>query len=275
MKLPRTLLTSCVGLFVIGVLLSPATAQSPQDRSSSLTPLQLEIEKQRVRLSSPEVEDRRDAISRLASMRHPAASRAAQAGLKDQLPIIRATSVTAILWMPAEESAANLLPLLSDKDEFVRRETAYALGTTRSITAVTSLVELLQNDKVDEVRGAAAVSLGKISSDRAVGPLINVLTGQTEQTKKKKAKREQNPFVLRSAARALGQIRSRAALPVLLTTLQDEKLEDDLRREAAIALGTIGDHSAIPALQNVTSARDPHLAVAADTAIKSIMMGSK
>ena len=208
-------------------------------------------------------------------MHHPDASRAALAGLKDQLPVVRATSVNAILSLPAEESAAHLLPLLTDKDPFVRRETAYALGTTRSSTAVPPLTELLQNDKVDEVRGAAAVALGRIGIEGAMTPLINVLTGQTEQTKNKKAKREQNPFVLRSAARALGQIRSRAALPILLVTLQDEKLEDDLRREAAIALGVIGDQSALAALRNVSSAKDPHLAIAADRAIKSIMMGSQ
>jgi HEAT repeat protein len=272
-KLPRTAFLKCAGLFVIGVLLMPVVAQSFQDRSGSLTPLQLEIEKQRLRFSSGEVEERREAISRLGSMQHPAASRAALAGLRDPLPIVRATSVTAILSLPTEESAANLLPLLKDKDELVRREAAYALGTTRSTPAVPSLIELLRNDKIDEVRGAAAVALGKISSDGAVSSLLNVLTGQTEKNQKQKAKREQNPFVLRSAARALGQIGNRASVPVLLATLQDEQLEDDLRREAAIALGEIGDQAALPALRQATSARDPHLAEAADVAIKSIMRG--
>jgi HEAT repeat protein len=264
------------GLFAVCVLSIAAFARA-QERSSSLTPLQLEIDKQRVRLSSPEEEDRRDAISRLASMHHHDASRAALAGLKDALPIVRATSVTAILSLPAAERTANLLPLLSDKDEFVRREAAYALGSTRSTSAVPLLIGLLRSDKIDEVRGAAAVALGEISNEEAVGGLVEVLTGPTspDVKKNKKAKREQNPFVLRSAARALGRIRSRAALPVLLATVQDEKLEDDLRREAAIALGELGDHAALPALRNVTSARDPHLAEAANTAIKSILHGPK
>jgi HEAT repeat protein len=273
-KVFGTSLLKCVGLLVIGVLLMPAIVCSFQDRSGSLTPLQLEIEKQRQRLSSAELEERRDAIIRLGSMQHAAASRAALAGLKDQLAIVRATSVTAILSLPAEESAANLLPLLTDKDEFVRREATYALGTTRSATVVPSLIELLRNDKIDEVRGAAAVALGRIANESALSSLQNVLTGQTEQTKTKKTKRELNPFVLRSAARALGQIGSRASVQVLLATLQDEKLEDDLRREAAIALGVIGDQAALPALRTATSARDPHLAVAADTAIKSILSGT-
>lgn len=264
------------GLFAICVLSLSVVAHA-QERSSSLTPLQLEIEKQRVRLTSTEVEDRRDAISKLASMHHPDASRAALAGLNDPLPMVRATSVTAILSLPAVESAGHLLPLLGDKDEFVRRETAYALGTTRSPTAVSLLIELLRRDKVDEVRGAAAVALGQISDEGSVSVLIEVLSGPTssDAKKNKKAKREQNPFVLRSAVHALGRVRSRSALPVLLATIQDEKLEDDLRREAATALGAIGDQAALPALRNATSARDPHLAEAADSAIKAILRGTR
>jgi HEAT repeat protein len=271
-KMLQTPFLKCVGLFIVCVLSNQVLGQ---ERSSSLTPLQLEIEKQRVRLSSTEVEDRRDAIGNLASMQHPDASRAALAGLKDPLPIVRATSVTAILSLPPAESAVHLLPLLGDKDEFVRRETAYALGTTRSATAIPMLIDLLRRDKVDEVRGAAAVALGQISNEGSVGALIEVLTGSAspDAKKNKKTKREQNPFVLRSAARALGGIRSRAALPILLATIQDETLEDDLRREAAIALGSIGDQSALPALRNAASARDPHLAEAAGMAIKSILRG--
>jgi HEAT repeat protein len=52
--------------------------------------------------------------------------------------------------------------------------------------------------------------------------------------------------------------------------LQDEKAEDDVRREAAVALGAIGDAAAIPALREVLTARDPYLAGAAHEAIKKI-----
>ena len=264
-----------LALILACVLITPVLAFPFQDRSGSLTPLQLEIEKQRLRLGSAEVEDRRDAISRLGSMKHPAASRVAVAGLTDSLPIVRATSVTAVLSLAPEESAAHLLPLLNDKDVLVRREAAYGLGITRSATAIPMLLDLLRYDKVDEVRGAAAVALGKIGNDNAVVSLVDVLTGQTEQDKKRKAKPEQNPFVLRSAARALGQIGSRASVPALITTLQNEQSDDDLRREAATALGAIADPSALPALRNVTAARDPHLAMAADAAIKSILKASR
>jgi HEAT repeat protein len=260
---------------LIVVSLNPVAASLSQDRSGSLTPLQFAIEQQRARLSSGDVEERRDAVSRLGAMRHPAASRAVLPGLQDAESIVRATSIAAVSFLPSEESAASLLPLLNDKDVLVRREAAYALGKTKSHTAVPLLIDLLRFDQEDEVRGAAAVALGAIGNEAAVIPLLGVLTGQVAQIKKQKAKPEQNPFVLRSAARALGQIGTRASVPVLITALANEQSEDDVRREAAIALGRIGDQTALPALRNAMTARDPHLASAADVAIKSILRASR
>ena len=65
-----------------------------------------------------------------------------------------------------------LLPLLNDKDEFVRREVAYALGHTRSRSATSALSDRLLNDKEDGVRGAAAVALGQIADEAAVIALV-------------------------------------------------------------------------------------------------------
>jgi HEAT repeat protein len=249
----------------------------PQDRGT-LTPIQLEIEKQRMRLSSAEGEERRDAVTRLGSMRHPEASRAALFGLKDRMAIVRATSATAVLSLPVEESAASLTPLLTDKDEFVRREVAYALGQTRSHAAVPGLVERLLTDKSDEVRGAAAVALGQVSSVGTVSSLASVLnpqSGVAASKKNKNPKREQNPFVLRSAARSLGQIGDRAGVPALIVVLGDEKAESDVRRESAFALGEIGDPAALPILRAALTASDPHLVETASDAIRKIQRSSQ
>ena len=155
-------------LFLLMAALVIAAAPSlSQDRSESLTPLQSAIEQQRMRLSSADIEERRDAVIRLGAMRHPAASRAVLSGLQDAEPIVRATSIAAVLSLPPEESAPSLLPLLNDKDVLVRREAAYALGKTKSHTAVPLLIDLLRFDKVDEVRGAAAVALGSIGCNSA------------------------------------------------------------------------------------------------------------
>lgn len=251
------------------VFAAPHTKQTPQQQ---LTPLQLEIEKQLLRLRSAETEDRREAVTRLGSMHHPAASRAALAALTDPSPIVRATAAVAVLSLPPEESAASLIPLLADKEEFVRQQVAYALGRTHSRAAVPALIELLA-DKKDSVRGSAAVALGQIADAAAVpylAALLNPQSGLMPGKKSKKIKREQNPFVLRAAAKSLGQIGDRAGLPALIVLLQDEKAEDDVRREAAIALGVIGDSSAIPVLRGVLTARDPYLSQAAHEAILKI-----
>jgi HEAT repeat protein len=247
-------------------------ASQGQISERHLTPHQLEIEKQRLRLGSADTEDRREALTRLRSMRHPAASRVAVSALSDPSPIVRATAAAAILSLPAEESAASLLPLLADKDEFVRQEVAYALGQTRSRAAVAGLIDRLA-DKKDSVRGSAAVALGQIADAAAVPSLAAVLNPQSgllPARKNQKSKREQNPFVLRAAARSLGHIGDRAGLPALIVTLQDEKAEDDVRREAAFALGAIGDTSAIPALRSVLMARDSYLSQAAHEALRRI-----
>ena len=231
-------------------------AQSSRD----LTPLQLEIEKQQQRLNSTDEEERRDALMRLGAMHRAVASRLALPLLADPSPAVRVAATRAILSLDSEESAAALLPLLNDKDEFVRREAAYALGLTRSRTASTSLTDHLLNDKEAGVRGAAAIALGRIGDENSVLALAGVLAPQLSAPAKSKRKAETNDFVLRAAAVALGQIKSRAGTPALIAALNNEKFSQDVRREAARSLGLIGDPAAIPALKSVSTSEDPFLA---------------
>jgi HEAT repeat protein len=233
---------------------------SAQDR-------QLEIERQRQRLSSADPEERRDALMRLGTMRLEAASRAAVPSLQDPSPIVRVTATKAILAIGGDESANALIPLLSDKDEFVRRETAYALGLTKSRNATAGLSERLLNDKEAGVRGAAAVALGQIADEAAVVALVGTLAPELAAPLKSKRKREQNVFVLRAAASALGQIASRAGTAALISALSNENFPTDVRREAARSLGLIGDPAAEPALRVATTSPDPYLSEIAHKAI--------
>ncbi|HEY0367707.1 MAG TPA: HEAT repeat domain-containing protein [Pyrinomonadaceae bacterium] len=239
----------------------------------NLTPSQAEIEKQRQGLNSSDMEQRRDAVMRLGSMRLPAASRAALPALKDPLPIVRATAAKAILSVGAEESVSSLLPLLNDQDEFVRREAAYALGLTRSPAATAALSDRLLNDKEDGVQAAAAVALGQIADEAAVVALVGTLAPQLSAAANKKRKPEDNVFVLRAAATALGHIRSRSGTAALISVLMNEKLPSDVRRESAKSLGLIGDQTAVPALRAASTAEDPYLAQIASEALKKISRG--
>ena len=235
--------------------------------SRNLTPVQLEIEKQQQRLSSADQEERRDAVMRLGTMRLEAASRAVLPALQDVSPIIRATATKAILSIGGDESASALIPLLNDKDEFVRRETASALGLSRSRNATAALSERLLNDKEDGVRGAAAVALGHIADEAAVVALVGTLAPELSAPAKSKRKREQNVFVLRAAATSLGQIGSRSGTAALISVLSNEKFPEDVRREAAKSLGLIGDPSAEPALRVAATSSDPYLSEIAHKAI--------
>ena len=236
----------------------------------SLTPVQSAIETQRERLASTDQEERRDAVMRLGNLHVAEASRAAAAALSDPSPVVRATAAKAVLSLGPNESVNVLLPLLQDKDEFVRREAAYALGRTRSRTATAALSERLLTDKEDGVRAAAAVALGLIADEAAVVSLAGTLAPELAGRGNAKRKREKNVFVLRAAAVSLGQIRSRAATPALISVLSNEKIDGDVRREAARSLGIIGDPAAAPALRAASTAADPFLSQLAYEALRKL-----
>jgi HEAT repeat protein len=258
-------------------LLAPISSFA-QTSNSTLTPVQREIERQRARLASSEVEERRDAVTRLGAMARADASRAAVTGLSDAAPIVRATTAGAILSLPPDEAARLLVPLLSDKkSEFVRREAAYAEGRTRRPLAVENLITLLASDKEPGVRGAAAVALGEIGDARAVNALSAALGRRVSASgilsRATFRKSEENDFVRRAAAVALGEIKSRDGVPALLAALTNERAGDDVRRESARALGLIGDPSASPALRAALTARDPYLSQIAAEALHRIEPG--
>jgi HEAT repeat protein len=243
------------------LLFLTATASLTRAQSTrNLTPLQIQIEKQRERLSSGDEEERRDALMRLGAMHRAAASRVALAAVSDPSPKVRVMAAKAILSLDPAESAAAILPLLNDKDEFVRREAAYALGATHSRTATAALSDRLLNDKEAGVRGAAAVALGEIGDEAGVIALVGTLAPQLSAPAKGKRKPETNDFVLRAAAVALGQIKSRTGTAALIAAVSNETFPADVRREAARSLGRIGDPAAIPALRSVSSSEDPFLA---------------
>ena len=62
----------------------------------------------------------------------------------------------------------------------------------------------------------------------------------------------------------------REGVPALITALQNERAGDDVRREAARALGLIGDARAVPALRSALTARDPYLSQIALEALKKL-----
>jgi HEAT repeat protein len=100
--------------------------------------------------------------------------------------------------------------------------------------------------------------------------LAGTLAPELATPAKTKRKREQNDFVLRAVASALGRIKSRAGTAALIAVLSNEKIHNDVRREAARSLGLIGDPTAAPALRSASTSTDPFLAETANDALRKL-----
>ncbi len=234
-------------------------------------------------------EQKRDALFHIRNFRSEVASRIAIPALKDPDILVRATAASSVIFLPKAAAVAVLAPLLDDKAEFVRQEAAYALGTVGSGDGSAPLLRLLQKEKIYEVRTAVVSALGSTGDANAVPFLVTIL--------KKKPKEDQD-FLRRSAARSVGQIAQlivsgnqylatpqnflpekykdiptqynnaltmqssvfTQAAAELSRVLRNKKEAADTRREAAFALGAIGDRSAIAILESNLNNPDYYLA---------------
>jgi HEAT repeat protein len=231
-------------------------------------------------------EQKRDALFSLRNFATAEASRMAVPALRDTDPIVRATAAGSVIFLPPDEAATVLLPLLSDRDAFVRKEAAYALGRSRAQNSILQLVSTANRDRDLEVRAAAVAALGIIGDPAAVAPLTIILNARPN---------EENEFIRRSAARSIGMIAQilitgdsyvvtpenflperfksaegrditvehpafSTAVATLSRVLTNRSEADDTRREAAFALGAIGSPSSQKLLEQHRSSPDPYLA---------------
>jgi HEAT repeat protein len=254
-------------------------------------------------LSSKDPEQKRSALSDIRNLRTEQASRLALPTLNDSNEVVRATAATSVIFLPATEAVTALAPLLNDKAEFVRKEAAYALGIVGSAEASAPLLRLLQREKNLEVRSAAVIALGQSGDPSAIEPLVQILRSRP---------RENEEFIRRSAARSVGQIAqiirtgkrkvltpqnflperfkdvgdakvgndarqfpfAARTVPVMTQVLQNKNEAADTRREAAFALGAIGDPASVAVLQANQNSPDPYLAEISKEALLKIE-GSK
>ena len=245
------------------------------------------------------VEIKRDALFQIRNLQNENASRLAIPALTDTDEIVRATATFSVIFLPKDEAFAVLAPLLNDKSELVRRETVYALGKIQNPSAINLLIQTFQKDKISDVKNACVVALGDIGDVSAIVFLTQLL---------KQKPSDKNEFLRRSAARSVGQIAQiiqinkaqvvtpkdflpdkykEIALPkyaklttefptfretilVLIQILQNSKETNDTKREAAFALGAIGDDVAISILQANLSNQDYYLAEICKESLRKI-----
>ncbi len=232
-------------------------------------------------------EQKRSALAEIRNLRSEAASRIAVRGLSDGNELVRVTAIGAVVFMPEPEVWAALFPFLKVKSEFIRTEAVYALGEARSTSALNYLSDAGLKDRSPSVRSAAAAALGKVGEEAALASLAAVLNRRPNSD---------DELLRRAAARAVGQIaeksrfgRASQATPTsflpekykiqtvdaytpkassafseplrtLLRVAANGKETDDTRREAAFALGAIGDNAALPFLRANVGSTDTYLA---------------
>ncbi len=217
-------------------------------------------------------EEKRDILFKVRNLETEQASRLAIPALNDSSEIVRATAVSSVVFLPANEAAQILVPLLQDKSIFVRRETAYALGKIGNPQAVNSLLQVFQRDKSFEVKNATVIAFGEIGDVSAVDALTKILQRKPKDSEE---------FLRRSAARSIGQIAEnvgetvdfpvfQTANNVLISILQNDKESADTKREAAFALGEIGEKASIQILQNQLNSGNIYLAEISRKALEKI-----
>jgi HEAT repeat protein len=266
-----------------------------QSTSAVLTRLQNQI-------NQGSIEEKRSALSEIRNLRSESASRIALPALRDKDAMVRATAAGSVIFLPRSEAAGALLPLLDDRSEFVRTETAYALGNVGDRSATSQLARLMRDDKILEVRTASAVAIGQVGDTAAISELVAILKARPT---------EDHEFLRRSAARSIGQIAqinvtgdptvltpqnflpdkfkdlgssdATGAVPqiyanaveMLTTVLRNKNETDDTRREAAFSLGAIGDARSLDVLRTYATSPDPYLAEICKEAILKIERRAK
>ena len=133
------------------------------------------------------------------------------------------------------------------------------------MSAVASLLDVLRSRPRSEdefLRRSAARSVGQIAQINVTGN-PSVLTPQNFLPDK---------FKDLGSSDSTGPVPSPlvAAVDVQTGVLQNKNESDDARREAAFALGAIGDSRSVPVLQAYVSSPDPYLAEISREAILKI-----
>lgn len=131
---------------------------------------------------------------------------------------------------------------LYHENDWVRRQTIWALMTLKDYRAVEQIIKTL-NDKSLNVLCYATYALGKIGDKRAVTPLIDILLKKdfcTYTNAKGSMFPEHSCDPRLEAAAALGKIKDKRAIQTLIKVME-EKGDDDLIEKSAWALSEIED----------------------------------
>ncbi|MEK7449916.1 MAG: HEAT repeat domain-containing protein [Planctomycetota bacterium] len=93
----------------------------------------------------------------------------------DSNALVRSQAAIYLGKFKATESVPALLNALKDQNEWVRYESALALGNIGDASAINGLAQVVENDPVALVRRGATQALGNINDSKIIPILINRL----------------------------------------------------------------------------------------------------
>jgi len=189
--------------------------------------------------------------------------------------LVRSEVAISLGKIKGEEVVKPLIKSLKDdKRATVRKSAAYALGEIKGDEVIGPLIDALKDDDLGIVRNEAAVALGKIKGTKVVGPLLHALKNDKYETTRKNAAIGLREVKFHSAAEGLvdilksqphksdenketetvineivtalikdGAAVTRKPLISALKSKGEEYIH--VRRQAAHAIGTIADASAV------------------------------
>lgn len=154
----------------------------------------------------------------------------------------------------AEKDSAKLVEILNDDRQFMRLDTIAALEEIQAADAVDDLGKLLQDRDVVVVHRAidALAAIGTPSIEKY---MLQAITFDTDPARL-------------AAAKALGELKSSAAVEPLAQALNDQY--ETVAVEAAVSLGRIGDARAVPALAETSKAGSVRLRGSCAASIRQI-----
>jgi hypothetical protein len=177
------------------------------------------------------------------------------------------------------QDAYVLIVILSPsslKSEWVNREITFAVEHPRKIPIIPIMLEnaplplMLQKwqtvdfSPVRETEGSLQISAYR----QAIGRLLRDLEEVRPVLRYMKELQDVNEDIRENAARALGEIADPIAAEALIATLSD--LDEDVRFEATRALGNLACKSAFKHLVRLLSEEDPDLCAAAADALGKV-----
>lgn len=125
----------------------------------------------------------------------------------------------------------ELIQQLQNKDEKIRSQAALSLGWIGDETAIGSLILSLQKDSSSKVRANAAMSLGQLNNDNTIKPLINALN-------------DQDSYVRGMIVYSLGLMKANSAVDALIQILHNDE-DEETRMAAADSLSQLENIEAI------------------------------